>query len=393
MVRIRQPGGKSGKIRVRYTARRKYGLLAAARRMRDGGRRLLNSVACELRVGSSNLSRWEQEKVGEMNPKDKLFKSKKMSSHPGPPGQLSAIDEPLLHYVFKQRKQGFVIDTLKIVLRALYLSPEFREKSFTARCSAVKRWICAHSMTYPMGTHTSQHPPAKVAGKAANYMGYMRSIVVGSNRDRRFILNMDQTPVYFAMSAEQLLELIGKKTIHIRTTADDTKQATVAVTIAADGTVLPSMVIFKGAATGRIAKKELGTYPITNLYCCQENAWMDKTVMLAWVDEVLAPYVATTPDHVVPLLILDSYRCHMMGSVVQRIQELRVEVQHIPGGCTSLCQPVNVGFNKPFKDRVRRAWHNWLMAEAIVHGTTRSPMRLDVATWIANTMEEMRGRG
>jgi hypothetical protein len=96
MVHIRQPGGESGKIRVRYTARRKYGLLAAARRVLEGGRRSLNSVACELHVGSLNLSRWEQEKVGEMDPKDKLFKSKKMSSHLGPPGQLSAIDEPLL---------------------------------------------------------------------------------------------------------------------------------------------------------------------------------------------------------------------------------------------------------------------------------------------------------
>jgi hypothetical protein len=115
--------------------------------------------------------------------------------------------------------------------------------------------------------------------------------------------------------------------------------------------------------------------------------------MVAWVDEVLAPYVATAPDHVVPLLILDSYRCHMMGSVVQRIQELGVEVQHIPGGCTSLCQPVDVGFNKPFKDRVRRVWHNWMTAKAVVHGTTRSPTRLDVATWVAHTMEEMKGEG
>ena len=82
---------------------------------------------------------------------------------------------------------------------------------------------------------------------------------------------------------------------------------------------------------------------------------MDEAVMVAWVDDVLAPYVATAPDHVIPILILDSYRCHMMGSVVQRIKELGVEVQHIPGGCTSLCQPVDVGFNKPFKDRIRRA--------------------------------------
>ncbi len=53
------------------------------------------------------------------------------------------------------------------------------------------------------------------------------------------------------------------------------------------------------------------------MYRCQENAWMDEVVMIAWVDEVLAPYVATAPDDVIPLLILDSYRCHMMALVVQ----------------------------------------------------------------------------
>jgi hypothetical protein len=29
--------------------------------------------------------------------------------------------------------------------------------------------------------------------------------------------------------------------------------------------------------------------------------------MIEWVNEVLAPYVATAPDHVVPILILDMY--------------------------------------------------------------------------------------
>jgi hypothetical protein len=224
-------------------------------------------------------------------------------------------------------------------------------------------------------------------------MVYMHQMVVGSNHDQRYILYMDQTPVYFAMSTKQTLELIGQKTIHIRTTADNTKRATVAVMITADGTLLLVMVVFKGTANGKIARNELGSYPTTNHYRCQESAWMDKAVMVAWVDNVLAPYVVTAPDHVIPLLILDSYRCHMMGSVVQRIQELGVEVQHIPGGCTSLCQPVDIGFNKPFKDRIRRAWRNWLLADAVIHGTTRLPTRLDIASWIAGTMEEMRGEG
>jgi hypothetical protein len=82
---------------------------------------------------------------------------------------------------------------------------------------------------------------------------------------------------------------------------------------------------------------------------------MDETVMLAWVDQVLQPYVKTAPEDIVPILILDSYQCHMMASVVQKIQELGVEVKHIPGGCTSLCQPVDVGFNSAKSQHVGSA--------------------------------------
>ncbi len=79
-----------------------------------------------------------------------------------------------------------------------------------------------------------------------------------------------------------------------------------------------------------------------------------------------------------------------MASVVEMIQELGVEVKHIPGGCTPLCQPVNVGFKKPFKDCMRRQWMLWMMSEGIVHGTTSQSVRLDVANWVNNAMGEMR---
>ena len=62
---------------------------------------------------------------------------------------------------------------------------------------------------------------------------------------------------------------------------------------------------------------------------------MDEAVMIAWVEEVLGPYIATVLEHLVPLLVLDSYRCHMIALVVQKIQELGVEVKHIPGECTN----------------------------------------------------------
>jgi hypothetical protein len=124
---------------------------------------------------------------------------------------LEVIKEPLLRYVFELREQGIVVNMFTVALRASYLLPEFFEKLFTARCSTVKCWLVAHSMRYRMGTHTVQHAPAKVKREALDHMAYMRRIVLGSNRDRRFILNMDQTPVYFLMSAKHTLEVIGKK--------------------------------------------------------------------------------------------------------------------------------------------------------------------------------------
>jgi hypothetical protein len=79
----------------------------------------------------------------------------------------------------------------------------------------------------------------------------------------------------------------------------------------------------------------------------------------------------------------------MMASVAQKIQELVVEVKHIPGGCTSLCQPIDVGFNKPFKNRIRRLWTEWMISEGIANGTTSTLTRLNVATWVDQAMADM----
>jgi hypothetical protein len=114
------------------------------------------------------------------------------------------------------------------------------------------------------------------------------------------------------------------------------------------------MLICKGQPSGRITRTEFATYPATHHCRCQANAWMDEVCMIVWVNEVLAPYVPTAPDDLVPLLILDSYQCHMMASVVQIIQELGVEVKHISGGCTPLCQPIDNGFNSLTAIRFRR---------------------------------------
>ena len=67
------------------------------------------------------------------------------------------------------------------------------------------------------------------------------------------------------------------------------------------------------------------------------------------LDDVFFPYCRSAPPEILPVILLDSYRCHLMASVVNIKQNNGVQVEHIPGGCTCLCQPIDVGIGNPLK--------------------------------------------
>jgi hypothetical protein len=73
------------------------------------------------------------------------------------------------------------------------------------------------------------------------------------------------------------------------------------------------------------------------LYSMKVNAWMGEHVMMFWVENILKPYIESIPEHIIPILFLDSYRSHIMRSIINVIHELSCKVQHIPGGGTGLC--------------------------------------------------------
>ena len=78
-----------------------------------------------------------------------------------------------------------------------------------------------------------------------------------------------------------------------------------------------------------------------------------------------------------------------MASVVKEIQDLGVEVEHNPGGCTYLCQPVDIGINKPYKKHMRHQWEIWMISEGMVKGTTSPPSREQIVNWAKYANESM----
>ncbi|KAM7303791.1 putative POGO family transposase [Ixodes scapularis] len=92
------------------------------------------------------------------------------------------------------------------------------------------------------------------------------------------------------------------------------------------------------------------------------------------------------------MLVLDAFRGHLTDEVKNAIREAKSDLFVILGGTTSQLQPLHVCINKPFKDRVRREYEEWLAdnnKELTPAGRVKRASISQVAKWISNAWEAM----
>jgi hypothetical protein len=348
----------------------------------------LRTICAELGIRHNYYKTWKKQLEKAVDVKISGNCSK---IHRGKKGLLEDHTAAIERAIFELREQGIQVNTRYVRVEASKLSSAFRSKTKVAKDHIVRRFIKKVGLVHRIGTHVAQKHHEETAADSADFIKNMRPIV--ACRDPDDVLNMDQTPIPFSFHSKKTLETKGAKTVHVRASTTDTKRATLAAAVTGSGDLLTPMLIFKGKKDGRIATKDLKNYPSGCLYACQAKAWMDEDKMNEWIDVVLIPWVkkrrAVNP-YCVPLLLLDSYRVHMMGSVVLRIQALGVEVQHIPGGCTYLCQPVDVGINRPIKRAMKEQWEEWMYnGGGIKGGEAMTPTRDLVAEWVIGTYKKI----
>jgi hypothetical protein len=98
--------------------------------------------------------------------------------------------------------------------------------------------------------------------------------------------------------------------------------------------------------------------------------------------------MATAPLGIIHILFFDQFRFHKMGSIVNAIQALGVQVEFIPAGCTGLVQPVNVGFNKAFKCKMHNKFLKWMMLQD-PNVPIPGSMHHDAAQWIIDVQNNI----
>jgi hypothetical protein len=114
--------------------------------------------------------------------------------------------------------------------------------------------------------------------------------------------------------------------------------------------------------------------------------------MLKWAELVYKPYVmnyTTGFKH----LIMDDYGSHKTDDVQHAIKSTGSLLTILPGGSTGqiqvldLIQVLDVGINKPFKDKFRTRWVNWMATEN--RDNEKVVSRQMLAVWVSEIWESM----
>lgn len=168
--------------------------------------------------------------------------------------------------------------------------------------------------------------------------------------------NADEVPVPFDMVYERTVEVKGKDDVKIDSTGHEKSNFTVFLAVTADGAKLKPLIIFK--------KKLLpkGQFPEDVVIKVNEKGWMTTEILQEWVMEVWQKRQNPELDPCKSLLILDSARSHLTQASKDTIQQVS-KLAVIPGGLTKHLQPLDVAVNKPFKDRLKKAWELWMQDE------------------------------
>lgn len=189
----------------------------------------------------------------------------------------------------------------------------------------IRRWCIAKGYVIRAVTHTAQN---RVYGVEIcnGYVNYVNNIIRMYDINEDYIVNLDETNLYFDMTSNRTLDIRGTRTIN-QTTTGSSNRATVLLAVTLSGKKLPPFIIFKGVTTSNAIINQFTNptfnYPQNQYYAVQENAWVNEDKFLEFIEKVWSNFVGNNKNS---MLIMDKFKAHMTNNVITKLQSYGTEV-------------------------------------------------------------------
>ena len=335
-------------------------------------------------VDESNVRKWRRNKEDiKKMPSIKKARRGKKAQHP-------ELEKTLLEWVEEKRLGGIAINTVHLRLQAKLIAKKMKlnQSEFKASRGWASNFMSRHNLSVRRRTHISQKLPADIEEKLMNFQQFIIKMRREKDYPLSLIGNADQTPLTFDMPADSTIDFSGTSSISIKTTGHEKNRFTVMLACMADGTKLKPYIIFKR----KTAPKNV-EFPTGIIVRFQQKGWMDDALFRDWIDIVWASRPGGKIKKDNSLLVLDAFRCHRSEDQLKHLKKQhKTDVAIIPGGMTSILQPLDVSVNKPFKNKLRDLWTEWMSTgekSFTKGGRVRAPDLALICKWIVHVWQEL----
>jgi hypothetical protein len=183
--------------------------------------------------------------------------------------------------------------------------------------------------------------------------------------------NADQTPIFFEYVPKSTIEKKGIKTVWIRTNGKDKERMTGMLRGSSFGEKRTPFIVLKTAPSkiaetqaenchlrhgfGKVLWKTVGRLQREHGVQIYGNkcGWWTSMLSVSWLDY----HFKDREDPALPIVLLwDLFSGHWSPEVVALAKSINVHLVEVSAGHTSVCQPADVAWNRPLKQRMPRHW-------------------------------------
>lgn len=195
---------------------------------------------------------------------------------------------------------------------------------------------------------SSQRTTLNKSYDSVNYLFELRCYISDGMSDD-YIINMDETAVPIVSPPITAIGPVGSGALIADSNQNEMISLTAVLAVTRSGRKLPPAFILKGKTQITLNHRII---PPNCFAYYSESGWMNAGIMERWLREVVQPYTQTHSA----VLVVDCFRSHFAPNVLSYCHNNNLSLVQVPNHQTKQFQPLDVGVNGPFKQRMSIMW-------------------------------------
>lgn len=283
-------------------------------------------------------------------------------------------EEKLAEWVLTQREQQQPVNEETLFQKATKIG-----RSLEGGFKISYEWAVRFMLRHNLSTHSKvavAHPlPKDTEENAQNFIEFVQRQIHNQDLPLSMIAAIDELSLFLDT---ELLASDEKKDNALLMVGTGEPWCEFVLTILADGSLLPTMVFFRGHLN------QLGEVPESIVLEAKENGYSDDEIMEHWSTRVWQKH--TDGPNNKGMLVLDCHRTHLSEETLSLLSSTCTLPAVVPTGCSSKIQPLDVCIKRTVKNYLHKKWRE--QAQKMAEASCGSEIILQlVLCWLAEVLK------